>query len=56
MDEIETPNSKDQITNKSDPSNSKYQTNFLVIRDWSLKFMWRLGFGIMNFEMSGSER
>jgi hypothetical protein len=39
MAEIEAPNSKHQITNESQCSNSKFQTNFLVIRDWSLKFI-----------------
>jgi len=56
MDEIEAPNPKHQITNKSQYSNSKFKTKVLVIRDWSLEFIWRLGFGIWNFEMSGSKR
>jgi len=55
MDDIEAPNSKHQITNKSQYSNSKFQTKVLVIRNWSLEFIWGLGFVIWNFEMSGSE-
>jgi hypothetical protein len=47
MDDEEARNPKHQITKKSQYSNWKFKMEFLVIGDWSLEFIWRLGFGIL---------